>query len=50
VSSEEWFVVLGLAALVLPAVELAKLFNRARLKKMGMSPPPSSAMPTRRGR
>jgi Ca2+-transporting ATPase len=50
VSSEEWLLVLGLAVTVLPAVELGKLLNRLRMQKMGMGPPPSSAMPTRRGR
>jgi Ca2+-transporting ATPase len=50
VSSNEWLMVLGMATLVLPAVEIAKFLNRKRLDMTGMGPPPSSAMPTRRGR
>jgi Ca2+-transporting ATPase len=50
VSPDEWLMVLGLAALVLPAVEIAKIFNRMRMEKVGMGPPPSSALPSRRGR
>jgi Ca2+-transporting ATPase len=47
VSATEWALVLGLAALVLPAVEIAKAIDRGRLERMGMSPPPSTVFPGR---
>jgi Ca2+-transporting ATPase len=50
VSLGEWLRVLALAALVLPAVEIAKFVNRVRLERIGMGPPASSALPSRRGR
>ena len=50
VSSDEWIMVLGMAAIIVPAVELAKWANRKRMDMLGMSPPKSSDLPTRRGR
>ncbi len=50
VSPEEWLMVLGLAALVVPAVEIAKWLNRKRMEMMGMAPPKSTEMPMRRRR
>jgi Ca2+-transporting ATPase len=38
VSASDWAMVLGLAALVLPAVEVAKLVNRRWFKKAGIAP------------
>jgi P-type Ca2+ transporter type 2C len=48
VSATEWALVLGLAAVVLPAVEIAKLIDRGRLDRMGMSAPPSTMAVPRR--
>lgn len=50
VSVNEWGMVLGLAALVIPAVEIAKWVNRLRLEARGMGPPSTKAKPTSRGR
>jgi len=50
VSLSEWGMVLGLAALVIPTVEVAKWINRMRLEARGMGPPSTLARPTRRGR
>jgi Ca2+-transporting ATPase len=50
VSLTEWAWVLGLAVLVIPAVELVKMVNRKRLELIGMGPPASTALPSRRGR
>jgi Ca2+-transporting ATPase len=50
VTSTQWGLVLGLAVLVIPAVEIAKLLNRKRLDLQGMGPPATDARPTRRGR
>ncbi len=46
----EWALVLGMAFLVFPAVEIAKLVNRKRMNLLGMGPPPSSYLPSQRGR
>jgi Ca2+-transporting ATPase len=43
-SASEWLLGLGLAAAVLPAVEIIKLLNRRRLERMGLGPPPSSIL------
>lgn len=50
VTVEQWGMVLGLAAIVIPAVEVAKWINRMRLEARGMGPPSTKAKPTRRGR
>ena len=50
VSLTEWTWVLGLAVVVVPAVELVKWMNRKRLELIGMGPPASTALPSRRGR
>jgi P-type Ca2+ transporter type 2C len=50
VSPGEWGLVLGLAFLVVPAVEIAKFVNRRLMEERGMGPPTSEAAPTRRGR
>ncbi len=49
-SLREWLWVLGLAAVILPAVEFAKWLNRLRMNALGMGPPASSAGPSSRGR
>ncbi len=50
VSGSEWLLVLGLAMIVLPVVDVAKLINRRRLDRLGMGPPSTMAKPTSRGR
>jgi Ca2+-transporting ATPase len=48
VSGIEWAWVLGLGATVLPAMELAKVYYRRRMARLGTLPPPSSVLSRRR--
>jgi Ca2+-transporting ATPase len=50
VSANEWAMVLGLGALVLPAMEVAKIFYRRKLKESGAWPPPGSVVSRKRRR
>jgi P-type Ca2+ transporter type 2C len=44
VSPAEWTLVLGLGAAVLPAMEIAKVFYRRRMREDGAWPPPASIL------